>query len=452
MKHRLLRVNELLKRELSALLLRDVDFGEVLVTVNQVDVTPDLKNAHVFISILGAKGRKEVLPKLEANRATLQADLSKHVVLKYTPHLVFHLDDSIERGDRVLEILQEIEPPAAPGGFMTAATAAPSLANSTFAEIAAVLREHESFVVLSHVRPDGDALGSQIAMGLALRQLGKKVKVWNEEGLLEKFTFLPGGELVSLPPDQPEDFDVVLALDTATRQRLGDKVLAAIGQAKVWINIDHHPSNPRYGDLVHIDPIAPATGQILFELLESQDLPLDQAIAENLFAAISTDTGSFQYPNTTDRTFEIAAAILRCGIKVGELSQQLYESYPRRRIELLRVLLDRMRFDAGGKVATFSLPLATADELGVIPEDNEGLIDHLRAIEGVVVAGFFEELEGGKVRVSMRSKDERADVCAICQSFKGGGHKLAAGARVPGGLNEVAERVIAAAVAAVESL
>ena len=112
MKHRLLRVNELLKRELSALLVREMTFENLLVTVNQVDVTPDLKSAHVYVSILGSEGRKEVIPKLEANRAALQADLSKHVVLKYTPHLVFHLDDSIERGARVLEILQEIEPPS----------------------------------------------------------------------------------------------------------------------------------------------------------------------------------------------------------------------------------------------------------------------------------------------------------------------------------------------------
>ena len=111
MKHRLLRVNELLKRELSSLLTREIRFEDLLVTINQVDVTPDLKSAHVYVSVLGSKGRKEVLPKLEANRAALQADLSKHVVLKYTPHLVFHLDDSIERGSRVLEILQEIEPP-----------------------------------------------------------------------------------------------------------------------------------------------------------------------------------------------------------------------------------------------------------------------------------------------------------------------------------------------------
>ncbi len=325
------------------------------------------------------------------------------------------------------------------------------LTNATFAEIAEALRRYERFAVISHVRPDGDALGCQIAMGLVLQKLGKQVRVWNEEGLLEKFSFFPGGEIVTLPPNEPEDFDVVLALDTATRQRLGTP-LESVRSAKLWINIDHHPSNPRYGDIVYIDPTAPATGQILFELLRSHSLPLDKEIAENLFAAISTDTGSFQYPNTTARTFEIAADILRCGINVGRLSQQLYESYPRRRIELLRVLLDRMRFDGDGKVASFSLPLATASELGVIPEDNEGLIDHLRAIQGVIIAIFFEELADGKVRVSMRSKDEGADVCAICLSFKGGGHKLAAGARVPGSLEDVGERVIAAAVASVEAM
>ena len=139
-------------------------------------------------------------------------------------------------------------------------------------------------------------------------------------------------------------------------------------------------------------------------------------------------------------------------VNVCEGSHNLSVCYPPRRVELLRVLLDRMRFDADGKVASFSLPLATANELGVIPEDNEGLIDHLRAIEGVIIAIFFEELEDNKVRLSMRSKDDRADVCEICKSFKGGGHKLAAGARLTGGLDDAVSRVIAAAVETVESL
>ena len=310
-----------------------------------------------------------------------------------------------------------------------------------FDQIGQVLRENKRFVVLSHVRPDGDALGSQLALGLSLKQLGKHVRIWNEEGILDKYSFLPNSGLITKPPAAPEDFDVVVALDTAIQNRLGTTV-ASIRSAKTWINIDHHPSNPGYGDLVHIDPGAPATGQILFELISSQKLPIDRAIAENLYVAISTDTGSFQYSNTTARTFEIAAELVRAGVNVGRISQLTYENYPRRRVELLRDLLGTMHFNAKDRVASFSLSLAAAKKLGVLPEDNEGLIDHLRAIHGVIVAIFFEELSDGKVRVSMRSKDERVNVCAICEKFGGGGHVLAAGARVKGTLAEVEKKIL----------
>ena len=315
------------------------------------------------------------------------------------------------------------------------------MSNATFDEIGAVLRAHQRFAVLSHVRPDGDALGSQLGLALSLSKLGKTVMVRNEDGLLEKYGFLPGGEFLQTPLGEPQDVDVAIALDTATQSRLGTAT-ELVRSAKIWINIDHHPSNPGYGDLVYIDSTAPATGQILFELIQSQGLPMDAAIAENLFVAISTDTGSFQYPNTTARTFEIGAELLRCGVDVGRVSQLLYESYPRRRAELLRELLGTMRFEGDGKVASFSLSLEVAARLQARPEDNEGLIDHIRAIQGVVVAVFFEELPEGKVRVSMRSKSDAADVCAICQKFGGGGHTLAAGARVRGTLAEVEEKVL----------
>lgn len=317
------------------------------------------------------------------------------------------------------------------------------MTQSTLTEIGGVLRAHQRFAVLSHVRPDGDALGSQLALALSLQHLGKDVTVWNEDGLLEKYSFLPGGERLTQPPREPRDFDVAVALDTATQNRLGSAG-ESVRHAKTWINIDHHPSNPGYGDLVYIDPTAPATGQILFELIKSEQLPMDGAIAENLFVAISTDTGSFQYPNTTARTFEIGAELVRAGVQVGRVSQLLYENYPRRRTELLRELLGTMRFEANGQIASFSLSLKVAAELGVRPEDNEGLIDHLRAIHGVIVAVFFEELIDGKVRVSMRSKSEEVDVSAICQKFGGGGHKLAAGTRVRGTLAEVEQKILEA--------
>lgn len=317
----------------------------------------------------------------------------------------------------------------------------PMKANCSLEEIADVLRTRQRFVVMSHVRPDGDALGCTLAMALCLKALGKDVTVWNEDGMLDKFRFLPGAELVTVPPDEPQEFEVVVALDTAVQNRVG-KCLAAVKRADLWINIDHHVSNDHYGDLAYIDPMAPAAAQVLFELFRQNDLPLTYEMADNLFVGISTDTGSFQYPNTTARTYEIGAELIRMGVQVGKLSQQMYESHPRRRLELLRALLNALRFTSDDQVASFALPMATATALGVKPEDNEGLIDHIRAIEGVVVAAFFEELPDGKVRISLRSKDPRVDVCKVCAVYGGGGHKLAAGARISGSLPEVQERVL----------
>ena len=323
--------------------------------------------------------------------------------------------------------------------------------NSSFDAIGDVLRRRERFVVMSHMRPDGDALGCSIAMGLCLQQMGKDVTIWNQDGVPEKFRFMPNSELVKVPPAAPENFDVLISLDTAVRNRAGS-ALEAVSKFETHINIDHHISNDHYGDLAYIDSTAPACGEVLYELFKQQNLPLTYPMADNLFVAISTDTGSYQYPSTTARTYEIAAELIKLGVNVGDLSQKMYESYPRRRLELLREVLKLLRFSSNDRVASFALPMATVKALGVEPVDNEGLIDHLRAVQGVIVAAFFEELPEGRTRISLRSKDPRADVCAVCQQFGGGGHVLAAGARVAGSLPEVEERVLKAIDAVVSGL
>ena len=315
--------------------------------------------------------------------------------------------------------------------------------NCTLAEIAAILRTRQRFVVISHARPDGDALGCTLAMTLCLRQLGKDVTAWNEDGVPEKFRYLPGSELFTQPPADPQTFDDAVVLDNAVENRAGT-ARTAIAHADVWINIDHHHTNPRFGDFAYVDPTAPAAGQVLYELFRQCDLPLTYEMADNLFAAISTDTGSFQYPSTTARTYEIAADLIRLGVNVGDLSQKMYESYPRRRLELLRALLNVLRLTSRDRVASFALSAETARTLGIQPEDNEGLIDSIRSIDTVVAAAFFEELGDGKIRISLRSKSPKIDVSKICGLFGGGGHQLAAGARTPGTLAAVQEKVLQA--------
>lgn len=324
--------------------------------------------------------------------------------------------------------------------------------NCRLEDIAEILRQKNRFLVLSHFRPDGDAIGSALALGLALKELGKDVTIWNEDGLPERFQFLPESHLISQPPDAPQRFEVVLIVDTAVQSRVGTRCLSAAAREGIWINLDHHVSNDRLGDLVYIDVQSPASGQIVFDLIERGALPLTSAMAHALYAAISTDTGSFQYPSTTARTYEIAAALVKAGVQVGWINQRIYERNPLRRLELLRALLNVLRFDSGNRLASFALTLETARSLQTIPDDTEGLIDTIRSLDEVVVAAFFEEMPEQVVRVSLRSKDPGMDVCAVCAEFGGGGHILAAGARIRGDLAEVQERVLRAIQTRLESL
>lgn len=318
----------------------------------------------------------------------------------------------------------------------------PLRTNTSQEEIARHLREGATFVVLSHYRPDGDAIGSSLAVALALKKMGKSVRVLNEDPVPETLKFLPGSAMIEQPGEAIAP-DVVIAVDCATRERLGAKCLAALSGAKLWINLDHHRSNEDYGDRHFIDSDAPATGEIVFNLLTATGLPLDAEIGANIYVAISTDTGSFQYQGTTARTYEIGAALIRLGVDISTLARETYENFPRRRIELLRGLMNTMEFTHGGRVASWGLTLEMASGIGMKPEDAEGLIDTLRSIQGVVVAAAFEELPGpdGKVRLSLRSKDPRIDVGQVCAVFGGGGHAMAAGARLRGPLSEAKARV-----------
>ncbi len=316
--------------------------------------------------------------------------------------------------------------------------------SASFEQIGEVLRNHQSFVLISHVRPDGDAIGSQLALGFSLMAAGKTVYLINEDGLPDNLAFMSGSEKIALPPAAPLDVEVAIALDTATKPRLGDNALHAASKAKIWLNIDHHKSNPAYGDLNLIDSTSPATGQILYQLITALELPLPAESRDAIYVAVSTDTGSFQYPSTTAKTYRMAADLIDQGLDVGTLNSQTYDNHPYRRVELMRALLNTLELSPDGLVANWELRDQTRLDLALLPEDSEGLIDIIRAIRGVQLAVFFEELVDGKIRISMRSKDKRLDVCQIAMEFGGGGHALAAGIRMKGPLEEAKSLVLEA--------
>ena len=320
----------------------------------------------------------------------------------------------------------------------------PTLENASFEQIGEVLRNHQSFVLISHVRPDGDAIGSQLALGYALMAAGKSVRLINEDGLPDNLAFMAGSAKIELPPTEPLVVEVAIALDTATKPRLGEKALHAASQAQIWLNIDHHVSNPKYGDLNLIDSKSPATGQILYQLIIALGLPLPAETRDAIYVAVSTDTGSFQYPSTTAATYELAADLIRRGLDVGTINSQIYDNYPFRRLELMRALLNTLEISDDRLVANWTMRDQLRIDLDLRPEDSEGLIDLIRAIRGVQLAVFFEELPDGKIRISMRSKDHRLDVCQIATEFGGGGHALAAGIRMAGPLEDAKSQVLAA--------
>ncbi len=314
--------------------------------------------------------------------------------------------------------------------------------NDTFSKIAEAIQGARHIAIACHVRPDGDAIGSIVGTALSLQLSGKKVTVLSEDGVPANLTFLPSSNIVQTSIAEPLDIDVAIALDNATKERLGERTNIALSAAPLLINIDHHVTNPSYGNLNYIDTLSPATGQIIYEFLTHQGFELNDAVRQNLFVAISTDTGSFQYSCTTSTTHRIVAEMMDSGLDTAELAKKIYQTHPFRRTELLRVLLNEMKFTADRSIASWALTLATQNKIGVEAGDTEGLIDALRTIEGVTAAVIFEETADGKIRVSARSKDHRLNVSKICAEFGGGGHAMAAGAKLCGPVADAESRFL----------
>jgi bifunctional oligoribonuclease and PAP phosphatase NrnA len=304
------------------------------------------------------------------------------------------------------------------------------------------LRGSQTCCVVGHVRPDGDCVGSQLALARALQHQGKRVVCWNQDPLPEKFAFLdPDGQFTV--PIRGRAFDCVIAVDCASLERLG-RAGACIGRRRRLINIDHHVSNTGYGDLNWISPADPSTGELIFRLLQQGRWPLNPDLANCLYTAISTDTGSFQYPSTRPSTLRTAATLIQRGADLDRIAQEVYQSSSLGRVHLVRALYQRLELHLDNQVASFALRQTDYARAGAKPEDSEGLIDHLRAIAPVVVACLLEESGPDRTRISLRSKHPLVDVNQVAAQFGGGGHPAAAGATTPGAIASVRRRVLRA--------
>ena len=294
-------------------------------------------------------------------------------------------------------------------------------------KIVEAIHTYQSFLIVSHFRPDGDAIGSQIALGDFLEQLGKKVTYLNEHQIPERFKFLRGADRIQLAPSEPPLVEVLIILDTATLERVGESILPLIKEIPLSINIDHHTSNRAYCDLNYIDDESPATGEILYDFFKNYDFTISPIMRDALYTAVSTDTGSFQYQSTTTKTYQMAADLVAQGLKVGEINAKIYQEYPYRRITLMKVLFQTLERSDDQKIAWWSLTHSMKKEVGFQAGDSEDMIDVIRGIKGVVIAICFEEVDSAQIRISLRSKSSKIDVNKIAKLFGGGGHTAAAG-------------------------
>ncbi len=304
------------------------------------------------------------------------------------------------------------------------------------------LRDSERVCVVGHIRPDGDCIGSQVGLGLALKGAGKKVTVWNQDQVPQKLSFLVPNGLMQRPHAGCQ-FDAVIATDCASFERLGT-VAPHIAARRVFINIDHHESNTRYADINWISGREPSTGELIFRLMKAASWPITSQIADCLFTAVSTDTGSFQYPSTRPSTYHIAAELVKRGANLSRVCHEVYQSYPLSRVRLLKHVYNHFRLAHSDQIAWVRLRKTDYERTGAHPADSEGIIDHIRDIEPVIVACVFEEIEPDLTRLSLRSKSAAVNVNDVAALFGGGGHPAAAGARIRGNPLSIQRRVLGA--------
>ncbi|MFC1881004.1 bifunctional oligoribonuclease/PAP phosphatase NrnA [Thermodesulfobacteriota bacterium] len=310
------------------------------------------------------------------------------------------------------------------------------------------IKEANHILLVSHRDPDGDAIGSLLALGLAVGKLDKKATLYNASPIPAVYRFLPSVERIVRHIKKATTYDVALILDCGHLSRIGDAG-ETIGKMPVIINIDHHISNTGFGDFRLIDPLACSTAEIVYRLIKALDVPIDKAIATSIYTGILTDTGSFRFSSTNLAAFAISKEMAELGVEPHDVAQHVYGTYSLGRIKLLNLALDSIEISNNGKLSVMTITDTMLEETGTQAEDVDGLINYARRIEDVKVAALIQEQKNGKTNsagpcryhVSLRS-DGTVDVAAIAGSFGGGGHASAAGFQIEATLAELKSDII----------
>jgi phosphoesterase RecJ-like protein len=304
-------------------------------------------------------------------------------------------------------------------------------------QVVQLIEQKYRFMITSHIRPDGDGLGSGLALYWMLRSLGKDVDVVLRDRVPPSYTVLPGTDLVLVQDDVTEAYDAAFIIECSDVERPGLPSL----KNQFVVNIDHHSTTVPFGDINWIDPTAAAVGEMIYNLSKALGIEVTKEIAECIYTALLTDTGSFHFSNTTERTLKIASELVRRGVEPARISQALFYSHSFSKIKLLGLVLSGIERDESGRVAWIRLDRETMYEADACDEDADGIVNHALSVGDVEAVAFFKELEPDVYRVSLRSKGKN-NVAKVAETFGGGGHRNAAGCRIEGDFEVVKQRVI----------
>ena len=304
----------------------------------------------------------------------------------------------------------------------------------TLESAAKSLLSKDKILILTHRSPDGDTIGSGYALAMALRKLGKSVKVDCTDPFPEKYSYFTD-KLEKLEFDE----EFVVSVDIADTKLLGEKLSDYAD--KIDLCIDHHGSNTKYAKEYYVEASAAAAAQVIAKLIRLMNVEFDKDIANAIYTGITTDTGCFRYTNVTAETHRIAADMIDCGAESGMINRLMFETKSRSRLEIERRVMDSIQFYLDGRCAIAYATIDMMKESGAVDSDMEGVSSLPRQIEGVMAGITLREKNNGKFKVSVRTTDE-LDASAICANFGGGGHKAAAGCMITGTLNEAIEQII----------
>ena len=309
--------------------------------------------------------------------------------------------------------------------------------------IAKELRDNKSFLLTTHVNPDGDAIGSLGALALILEDLGKQVVAYCQDEIPGFLRFLPYSERIVREIPGSKRFDLAVVLDCGELDRIGNAA-EALQQVEKIIHIDHHSSSDDFGQLNLVRPECSSTAEILYEIFQAIPASLSLEAAENIYTAVLTDTGSFRFANTTARALDIAAEMVALGVAPDKIASEVYDSISPERLRLLALSLNTLTLRANGRLATMQVSRGMLEETKTSVMDTDGFVNFPRGINTAEMAIFFREMDPGKVNVSLRSRG-RLNVAEFARNYDGGGHHNAAAFRAEGSLTEVVEEVLAAA-------